>query len=123
MKGYEHEKGKFVVLEDEDFDKVNIESTQTMEITDFVELAEINPKFFYKPYFLEATKGGEKAYALLNALQDRKDRDREGRDQDPAISGRGEAGWAFLILELMHFAQEVLDPETLKERREAGCAP
>src|SRR4051794_1670402 len=49
VKGFEHEKGKFVILTDEDFDKVKIESTHSIEITDFVDLAQINPKFFYKP--------------------------------------------------------------------------
>src|SRR5262245_7203562 len=66
VKGYEYEKGQWVTLSDEDFAKVEIESTHTIEITDFVELSEINPKYFYKPYFLEAQKGGEKGYALLH---------------------------------------------------------
>src|SRR4029079_6159689 len=41
VKGYEHERGKFVVLQDEDFEKVKIESTHSIEITDFVELTKI----------------------------------------------------------------------------------
>src|SRR4051812_44740342 len=48
VKGFEHEKGKYVVLSEEDFEKVKIESTNSIEITDFVEQAQINPKFFYK---------------------------------------------------------------------------
>jgi hypothetical protein len=60
-----------VTLKEEDFEKVKIESTHSIEITDFVEHAQINPKFFYKPYFLEPQKGGEKSYALLHrALSD-----------------------------------------------------
>src|ERR1041384_4258890 len=51
VKGYEYEKGKFIVLKDEDFRRVDIEATQTVEITDFVALEEINPMFFYKPYY------------------------------------------------------------------------
>src|SRR5438874_6903667 len=53
VKGYEYEKGKFVVLKDEDFARVDIEATQTVDITDFVKLDEVNPIFFYKPYFME----------------------------------------------------------------------
>ncbi|MDP9253611.1 MAG: Ku protein, partial [Verrucomicrobiota bacterium] len=69
VKGYEYEKGKFVVLKDEDFQRVDLEATQTVDIQDFVELEEIDPMFFYKPYYLEPQKGGDKAYALLrNAL-------------------------------------------------------
>src|SRR2546422_11289619 len=38
VKGYEYEKEKFIVLKDEDFERVDIEATQTVDITDFVEL-------------------------------------------------------------------------------------
>src|SRR4029453_17479913 len=50
VKSYEFEKGKWVTLTDEDFAKVQIESLHTIEITFFVDLAEITPKYFYKPY-------------------------------------------------------------------------
>ena len=110
MKGYEYEKGKWVTLKDEDFEKVKIEATHSVEITDFVEQAQINPKFFYKPYFLEPQKGGEKSYALLHrALSD------TGKIgvAKVAISSREylaavKPDGLFLILELMHFAHEVL---------------
>ncbi len=64
VKGYEYEKGKYVVLKDEDFERVDLEATQTVDIQDFVDLDEIDPMFFYKPYYLEPQKGGDKAYAL-----------------------------------------------------------
>src|SRR5580698_285274 len=51
VKGYEYEKGKFIVLKDEDFQRVDIEATQTVDIESFVKLAEVNPIFFHKPYF------------------------------------------------------------------------
>ena len=60
VKGYEHEKGKFIVLNDEDFARVDIEATQTVDITDFVTQEEVDPMYFYKPYYMEPTKGGEK---------------------------------------------------------------
>jgi DNA end-binding protein Ku len=115
VKGFEYERGRYIVLKDEDFEKVRIESTHSIDITDFVELDHVDPKFFYKPYFLEPQKGGEKAYALLHK----------------ALSGTGKIGIAkvvianreylaavkpdglFLILELMHFATEVLTPDEL----------
>src|SRR3954470_22289218 len=65
VKGYEYEKGKYVVLKDDDFKRVDLEATQTVDIKDFVDLEEIDPMFFYKPYYLEPQKGGDKAYALL----------------------------------------------------------
>lgn len=117
VKGYEYEKGQWVTLTDEDFSNVEIASTHTIEITDFVELAEINPKYFYKPYFIEAQKGGEKAYALLHrALSD------SGKVGIAKVAIRSREYLAavkpdglFLVLDLMHFAQEVLEPEGLKE--------
>jgi len=52
-------------LKDEDFQRVDVEATQTVDIQDFVDLDEIDPIYFYKPYYLEPQKGGDKAYALL----------------------------------------------------------
>ena len=116
VKGFEYERGRFIVLKEEDFAKVRIESTHSIDITDFVDLTQVDPKFFYKPYFLEPQKGGEKAYALLHK----------------ALSGTGKIGIAkvvisnreylasvkpdglFLVLDLMHFASEILAPEELK---------
>ncbi len=73
VKGYECEKGKYVVLKDEDFQRVDLEATQTVDIQDFVDEEEIDPMFFYKPYYLEPQKGGDKAYVLLrDALKDSK---------------------------------------------------
>lgn len=125
VKGYEYEKGRWVTLKDEDFEKVRIESTHSVEITDFVEQSQINPKFFYKPYFLEAQKGGEKSYALLHrALTD------TGKVgiAKVAISSREylaavKPDGLFLILELMHFAHEVLEPESLKSAAEKEVSP
>src|ERR1044072_3070300 len=56
VKGYEYEKGKFIVLKEEDFKRVDIEATQTVDIMDFVPLKEINPIFFNKPYYMEPQK-------------------------------------------------------------------
>src|SRR5213079_998964 len=115
VKGYEHEKGKYVVLQDEDFQRVDIEATQTVDIQDFVELDEIDPIFFYKPYYLEPQKGGDKAYALLrDALKDSK---KVGvakvviKTRQYLAGVKPEDG--ALVLELMHFADELSDPEKL----------
>jgi DNA end-binding protein Ku len=61
VKGYEYEKGKWVVLEDKDFEEVQIESTHSIEITDFIHADDVNPKYFYKPYFWKRRKAGRKA--------------------------------------------------------------
>ena len=65
VKGYEYEKGKYVVLGDEDFRRANVEATQTIDILGFVEADQIPFVYFETPYFLTPGKRGEKGYALL----------------------------------------------------------
>jgi len=111
VKGYEYEKGKYVVLKDEDFQRVDLEATQTVDIQDFVNQEEIDPMFFYKPYYLEPQKGADKAYALLrDAL---KDSGKVGiakvviKTRQYLAGVKPEDG--ALVLELMHFADELAD--------------
>ena len=65
VKGYEYEKGEYVVLSDEDFRQATVEATQTIDIQGFVELSEIPPMYYDTPYYLAADKRGEKVYTLL----------------------------------------------------------
>jgi DNA end-binding protein Ku len=65
VKGYEYSKGKYVILEEEDFRAAAIESSKTIEIQDFVKEDDVDPRYFESPYYLLPQKGGEKAYALL----------------------------------------------------------
>src|SRR4029079_16296056 len=115
VKGYEYEKGKYVVLKEEDFQRVDLEATQTVDIQDFVDVEDIDPMYFYKPYYLEPQKGGDKAYVLLRDV----------------LAATGKVGIAkviiktrqylagvkalkhALVLELMHFAEELADSEKL----------
>jgi DNA end-binding protein Ku len=124
VKGYEYEKGKFIVLKDEDFERVDLEATQTVDIQDFVDLEEIDPMFFYKPYYLEPQKGGDKAYALLrDSLEDSK---KVGvakvviKTRQYLAGVKPEDG--ALVLELMHFADELADTSKLHipKKVEAG---
>jgi DNA end-binding protein Ku len=67
-KGYEVEKGSFVVVEPEELEAARPEATRTIEITDFVDLDEIDPIYFDRTYYLAPAskdKGAAKAYALL----------------------------------------------------------
>jgi DNA end-binding protein Ku len=65
VKGYEYTKGKFVVMDEEDFRAAAVESSKSIEIQEFVGADEIDPRYFESPYYLLPQKGGEKAYALL----------------------------------------------------------
>src|SRR5881394_3132914 len=110
VKGYEYEKGKYVVLKEEDFERIDLEATQTVDIQDFVDQEEIDPMFFYKPYYLEPQKGGDKAYVLLrDALEESKKVVIKTRQYLAGVKPEDGA----LVLELMHFAEELADPSKL----------
>jgi len=120
VKGYEYEKDKFVVLKDEDFARVDIEATQTVDILNFVELAEVNPMLFHKPYYMESTgKGGDKAYVLLREALETSGKIAiakvviKTRQHLAAVKPQKDG----LMLELMHFPDEILDVGEFKTPR------
>lgn len=116
VKGYEYEKGKFVVFDEKDFDSVELESTDTISIQDFVDVAQINPIFFNTPYYLEPMKGGAGAYALLRDVLGETGRvgiakvTMRSREHLAAIKANG----PLLVMELMHFAHEIAPAEAIK---------
>src|SRR5262249_37043233 len=111
VKGYEYEKGHFVVLTKEDFKAAALEKTRTVDIVDFVKGEEIDDRFFETPYYLVPVKGGERAYALLREAM--RESDRVGiatfilRDAQhlAAVEVIGDA----LVLSVMRFADELVD--------------
>jgi DNA end-binding protein Ku len=116
VKGYEYEKDKFVVLKDEDFKRVDLEATDTIDIVDFVDLDQINPMYFYKPYYLEPLKGGSRAYEILRkVLLDTK---KVGiskviiktRQHLAAVKANADV----LIIELMRFSDELVPASAIK---------
>jgi DNA end-binding protein Ku len=116
VKGYEYEKGQYVILTDEDFKKVNPEATQSVDILEFVELDKINPMFFDKPYYLEPTKQGRHAYALLREALAKSNRVAIARvvirtkEYIAAVKPLDDA----LVLELMHWVSDLVSPGTLE---------
>lgn len=65
VKGYEYSDGQYVLLGDEDFKRAAVESSQTVEILDFVDQDSIEYAYFDKPYYLAPGNKGEKGYVLL----------------------------------------------------------
>jgi DNA end-binding protein Ku len=111
VKGYEYEKGKFVVLSDEDFKTAALESSKTIDILDFVKEDEIDPRYFETPYYLVPAKGGEKAYALLREAIRSSGSVGVGKiiiRQSQHLAGVKVVGDA-LVLEIMRFANELVD--------------
>lgn len=116
VKGYEIEKGKYVVLTDKDFEKANAQKTKSIEILNFVQEEEINPIYFDKPYYLEPDKTAAKPYALLReALK------KSGRVGIATYVLRNREHLAVLkatedviILNQMRYHADVRDPAELK---------
>ncbi len=72
VRGYEYAKGQYVVLTDEDFEKLPLPSKHVIELSAFVEAQEIDPVFYERSYYLEPEDRAKKAYALLlRALEEK----------------------------------------------------
>jgi DNA end-binding protein Ku len=116
VRGFEIEKGRYVPLEDEDLDRLDIELTKSIDICDFVDLDEIDPIYFRKAYYLQPEEGAEKPYALLvRAL------DETGKVGIAKVVIRNKQHLAalrpvdgVLVLETMYYADEVRKPEKVK---------
>ena len=115
VKGYEYEKGHFVVLDKEDFAAAALEKTRRIDVLDFVEAQAIDDRYFDKPYYLTAKKGGEVAYALLREAMNESGRIgiakfimRETQHL-AAVEGIGDA----LVLSTLRFADELVDTRSL----------
>src|SRR6266849_5622442 len=65
VKGYEYEKDKYLVIDDEDIKKVAPKTARTMEVLEFVKESEVDPIFLESSYYLAPDEAGEKPYALL----------------------------------------------------------
>jgi DNA end-binding protein Ku len=116
VKGYEYEKGEFVVVTDEDFARARAEATQTFAIHDFVPARAIDFLYFDTPYYLAPQgKAAAKSYALLRDALARSERVGVGtfvlrqREHLGALEPVGEA----LVLTTLRFAHEIRPPRAL----------
>ncbi len=115
VKGYRLEGGEYVILNDEDFEKVSVKKSKIIEIEEFVDKDEVADVLFKKPYFLEPQEGGQKSYALLKKAL--KDSNRVGvatfvmRQKEHLCLV--ETYENSIILQLIRFAQEVRSTEDL----------
>jgi DNA end-binding protein Ku len=116
VKAYEYTDGNYVLLTDEDFDKIKIESTKTIEIEDFVDRNSITSVFLSKPYAVIPAKKAEKGYVLLRDVL--KKLDKAGiakvtlrtREYLAAVIAQEDA----LVLILLRFANELRSLDNLK---------
>lgn len=115
VRGYEYEKGKFVVLQQDDFEKADVKKTHAIEIVQFVEDKEIDPLFFEKPYYLEPQKNSMKAYALLREALNKTKKVGiakfvlRSREYLGMVKAKGD----LLLLDQLRYADEVVDAKDL----------
>lgn len=115
VKGHEVSTGRWVVIEDGDFKAANVEATQTIDILAAVSAEAIAPEYFERPYYLEPTKAGRKAYALLREALARAGRVALGkivirtRQRLVALIPRGD----LLLLAVIRYPHELRDASAL----------
>jgi DNA end-binding protein Ku len=125
VKGYEYEKGHFVVLTKDDFKTAAVEKTKTIDIIDFVDPKQIDERYFETPYYLQPAKGSERSYALLREAI--RESGKLGvskiilRDAQhlAAVEAIGDA----LVLTMMRFADELADLDDFKFPKAEGIRP
>ena len=125
VKGYEYEKGQFVVLTKDDFKTAALEKTRTIDILDFVDPKEVDERFFDTPYYLQPGKGADRAYALLREAIRQSGKIgiakiilREAQHL-AAVETIGEA----LVLTMMRFADELADMKEFRFPAAEGIRP
>lgn len=115
VKGYEIEKDRFVVVRQEDLEAAAPKATKSIDIQDFVELSEIDPMYFDRPYYVVPRPEGLKPYRLLVAAMEKSGRVGIARvvmhTKEYLAALRPLAG--ALVLETMHFADEVVPSENM----------
>ncbi|KXK25885.1 MAG: putative DNA repair protein YkoV [candidate division WS6 bacterium OLB20] len=116
VKGFEFRKDEYVIVEDEDFEKANVKKTNSIEIKSFTDIAEIDPRYFEKPYFIEPDPKAHKTYALLHHVLTESKKVAVAsyvlRDREHLALVMPEKN--HLILEQIRFDEELLEPEELE---------
>jgi DNA end-binding protein Ku len=124
VKGYELSPDRYVLIDPEELDALDPKATKTVDIEEFVDLAEIDPIYYDHSYYLAPTAGGAKAYGLL--LQAMRDAGKVGigrvvlrsKQQLCALRPTGEV----MTLTTMLFGDEVLAPDRIDELDAVGDA-
>lgn len=117
IRGYEYQKGNYVVINPEDFERIPHENTKTVDILDFVDLSQVDPIYFDKTYYLEPAPGGEKAYTLIvDAMQ------KTGKIAIAKIFIRSKQSLAairvkenVLVMETIFYPDEIRSPASLNQ--------
>ena len=115
VRGYEHKKGKFVTVTDEELERLAPDKSRDIDLKRFVPVADIPPLYFERAYYLAPSGGSNKAYRLLAAAME--DSGRAGiatfvmRGKEYLVAILSEKG--ILRAETMRFSDEVRSPEQI----------
>lgn len=125
VKGYEFDKGAYVVLEDSDFEAAEIKTGRNINILNFIEAEQVDPIYYQKAYYLAPTDVSMRAYDLLvRALEDQK------KAAIVKFVLRNKQHLALvrpkdnvLVLETMYYADEVIEPQQIIKEHEFKASP
>jgi DNA end-binding protein Ku len=110
VRGFEYDKGQYVIVRDEELEGCAPEKTKTIEITDFVEMSEIDPLYFDRPYYVMPQAGASKPYRLLVEAMTRSKRVGLARlvmhEKEHLAAIRPLDG--LMCIETMHFGEEIV---------------
>jgi DNA end-binding protein Ku len=123
VKGFEMAKDQYVIISPDELDSLDPEKSRTIDIEDFVDLAEIDPVYYDHPYYLVPDKGAAKAYGLLLSAMQESGRVAIARvvlrSKEQLVAIRPAQDGTVLMMETMIFADEVVGRETLDGLPEA----
>ena len=115
VRGYEYQKGSYVIINEEDLSRIPLETTKTIDILDFVQLEQVDPIYFDKTYYLEPSPGGEKAYTLIVEAMKRTNKTAiakvviRSKQSLAALRVKDKT----LIMETIFYPDEIRSPESL----------
>ncbi|HEY6458552.1 MAG TPA: Ku protein [Polyangiaceae bacterium] len=122
VRGYEYERGEYVVLSDEELKQANVEATHTIDMVAFVRASDLDPMYIERPLYVVPAKNGAKAYRLLVETLERTGRVGIGqvvlrtRQHLGAIVPRD----GRLVLLLLRYAHELAPPKGVEEPAKGG---
>ena len=120
IRGYEINPGKYILITDEELESVSPKRSRTIEISEFIDLNEMVPIYYDRPYYLVPLKGGEKAYQLLVEVMQRTNKAGLAkfvlgeREYLAAVKSTGQA----LALITLHYSEEILPDEDITPKGE-----
>ncbi len=126
LKGYEYEKGNYVMLDDEDLDRLPLKSSKAIDIAGFIKDEELpGPVYYQSAYYLEPEKAAAKPYALLKKTLEKTNRVAIAkfalRDRERLVSVRSLDG--ALLLNTLHWPDEIRSTEDLDLPQEVQVNP